>query len=73
MECLVHNFILWLCNFTQEGEAPLLLVGLIDGQLVLVEVLRASLNLALEIQTTVLEHLLKGKKRPCRCNPVISV
>ncbi len=46
----------------QEGEAPLLLVGLVDGQLVLVEVLRASVNLAVEVQTTILEHLLKGEQ-----------
>lgn len=46
----------------KEGEAPVLLVGLVDGQLVLVEALRASVNLALEIQTTILEHLLKGEQ-----------
>lgn len=39
----------------KEGEAPLLLIGLVDGTLTLVEVLRASVNLSLEIQSTTLE------------------
>jgi len=44
----------------KDGEVPLLLVGLLDGQLVLAEVLRASVNLSPELQLTRLEHWVKG-------------
>ena len=46
----------------KDGEVPLLVVGLLDGQLVLVEVLRASVNLSPELQLTRLEHWLKGEE-----------
>jgi len=45
----------------KDGEVPLLLVGLLDGQLVLAEVLRASVNLSPELQLTRLEHWMKGE------------
>ena len=44
----------------RDGEAPLLLVGLVSGELTLVEVLRARVSLTPETQTTKLEHYLKG-------------
>jgi len=46
----------------KDGEVPLLAVGLLDGQLVLAEVLRASVNLSPELQLTRLEHWLKGEE-----------
>lgn len=43
------------------GESPLLLVGLIDGGVELVEVLRSSVNLPHELQTTKIEESARGK------------
>ena len=43
-----------------EGDSPILLVGLVSGQLLLAAVLRISMNLTPEIQTTYLEPTLKG-------------
>ena len=51
----------------KDGEVPLLVVGLLDGQLVLAEVLRASVNLSPELQLTRLEHWLKGEECSCVC------
>ena len=46
------------------GESPLLLVGLIDGGVELVEVLRSSVNLPHELQTIKIEESTRGK---CTC------
>lgn len=42
------------------GESPVLLVGLVDGTVALVEVLKASVNLVPELQLTVLAGHIKG-------------
>lgn len=44
------------------GELPLVLVGLVDGTLALAEVLKASFNLAPEIQVTDMGRRIKGRE-----------
>ena len=44
----------------KDGEFPLLIVGLADGQLCEVKVLRVSMNLHPELKLTKLEHYAQG-------------
>ena len=55
-----------LCRLLQiviVGEPPLLLVGLIDGGVELVEVLRSSVGLPHELQTNKIEESTRGKDK----------
>ena len=56
------------------GESPLLLVGLIDGGVELVEVLRSSVNLPHELQTVKVEESARGKHSSPTCTyPMCSI
>ena len=47
----------------KDGEVPLLLVGLLDGQLVLAEVLRANVNLVKALVPAFNSSLIPGAPR----------
>ena len=47
----------------RDSETPLLVVGLVGGDLVMVEVMGARVNMSPSLQLTRLEHFGRGEKK----------